>query len=162
MGLASRVGVRKCEMIFMETFRLSPSSQVPVLPFKEHVFGMAVCLPHGSLRNSQRLLGSGRVMQRHSVAKFRYNFGTFEKWELPAVSGVSDTIEACSYRAVAPMNFENIKFRIFLVIGWSYSAYCQIRAQENSSLKQSRLTSPHSGVYPELQPEDLLARNQEI
>ena len=28
----------------------------PVLPFKEHVFGMAVCLPCGSLRNPQRLL----------------------------------------------------------------------------------------------------------
>src|SRR5207249_371460 len=27
-----------------------------VLPFKEHVFGVAVCLPCGSLRDAQRLL----------------------------------------------------------------------------------------------------------
>ncbi len=29
---------------------------LPVLPSKEHVFGMAVCLPRESLRNAQRLL----------------------------------------------------------------------------------------------------------
>src|SRR5204862_6994703 len=29
---------------------------LPVLPFKEHVFGVAVCLPCGSLRDAQRLL----------------------------------------------------------------------------------------------------------
>src|SRR5205814_8170945 len=29
---------------------------LPVVPFKEHVFGVAVCLPRGSLRDAQRLL----------------------------------------------------------------------------------------------------------
>src|SRR5437879_8744654 len=29
---------------------------LPVAPFKEHVFGVAVCLPCGSLRDAQRLL----------------------------------------------------------------------------------------------------------